>query len=116
MQRQKTTVDGAHDLPVRACLPALREVLAERHAVLTAEPGSGKTTLVPLLLLDEPWLADSGIVMLEPRRPAARMAAHRMAQLLGEEAGETVGYLTRLDTKRGPGTRVLVMTEAIFVP
>lgn len=115
MQRQKTTVDGAHDLPVRACLPALREVLAERHAVLTAEPGSGKTTLVPLLLLDEPWLADSGIVMLEPRRPAARMAAHRMAQLLGEPVGQRVGYQVRFERKTSPATRIEVVTEGLLL-
>ncbi len=67
------------DLPIHAALPELRDALAQGHAVLSAPPGSGKTTVVPLALLDEPWLAGRRVVMLEPRRLAARAAAARMA-------------------------------------
>jgi ATP-dependent helicase HrpB len=82
--------------------------------VLEAPPGAGKTTLVPLALLDEPWLAGRTIVMLEPRRVAARAAAYRMAQMLGEGVGETVGYRISLETRTGPRTRVEVVTEALL--
>lgn len=103
------------DLPVAACVPALSRRLAQGHAVLTAEPGSGKTTLVPLMLLDAPWLEDRRIVMLEPRRPAARMAAHRMAQLLGEAVGERVGYQVRFERKVTQATRIEVLTEGLLL-
>lgn len=103
------------DLPIHAVLPDLLEALAHRNgAVLIAPPGAGKTTAVAPALLDQPWCSGS-VIVLSPRRVAARAAAERMAQLLSEEAGETVGYLTRLDSKRSARTRVLVMTEAIFV-
>src|SRR5574344_1249469 len=102
-------------LPIDAALPALRAALAERHeAVLEAPPGAGKTTRVPLALLDEPWLAGQRIVMLEPRRLAARAAAERLASELGEPVGETVGYRIRLDSKVGPRTRIEVVTEGIL--
>lgn len=102
-------------LPIDAALPALRAALAERHeAVLEAPPGAGKTTRVPLALLDEPWLAGQRIVMLEPRRLAARAAAERLASELGERVGETVGYRIRLDSKVGPRTRIEVVTEGIL--
>lgn len=102
-------------LPIDAALPALRAALAERHeAVLEAPPGAGKTTRVPLALLDEPWLAGQTIVMLEPRRLAARAAAERLASELGERVGETVGYRIRLDSKVGPNTRIEVVTEGIL--
>jgi ATP-dependent helicase HrpB len=81
--------------------------------VLQAPPGAGKTTRVPLALLAEPWLAGR-IVMLEPRRLAARAAARYMARLLGEDVGETVGYRVRLDTRIGPRTRVEVVTEGVL--
>ena len=84
------------------------------NAVLQAPPGAGKTTVVPLALLGEPWLGDSKIVMLEPRRLAARAAAHRMAQLLGERVGESVGYRVRRDTRVGPRTRIEVVTEGVL--
>ncbi|HKX08404.1 MAG TPA: ATP-dependent helicase HrpB [Stellaceae bacterium] len=84
-------------------------------AVLEAPPGAGKTTLVPLELVDQPWLERRRIVMLEPRRLAARAAARRMAAMLGERVGDTVGYRTRLDTKVGPKTRLEVVTEGILV-
>ncbi|MEM9464500.1 MAG: ATP-dependent helicase HrpB [Actinomycetota bacterium] len=103
------------DLPVEVCLDDLRAALADAgQAVLTAEPGAGKTTIVPLRLLDEPWLDGRTIVMLEPRRMAARAAARRMAALLGEEPGQTVGWITRDDRAVGPTTRLLVVTEGVL--
>ena len=102
-------------LPIDEVLPALRQALRERHeAVLEAPPGAGKTTRVPLALLNEPWLAGQKIVMLEPRRLAARAAAERLASELGEKVGETVGYRIRLDSKVGPNTRIEVVTEGIL--
>ncbi|MDX9665385.1 ATP-dependent helicase HrpB [Pseudomonas sp. P5_152] len=102
-------------LPIDEVLPALREALATRHeAVLEAPPGAGKTTRVPLALLNEPWLAGQTILMLEPRRLAARAAAERLASELGEKVGETVGYRIRLDSKVGPATRIEVVTEGIL--
>ena len=102
-------------LPIDEVLPALRQALRERHeAVLEAPPGAGKTTRVPLALLNEPWLAGQRIVMLEPRRLAARAAAERLASELGEKVGETVGYRIRLDSKVGPTTRIEVVTEGIL--
>jgi ATP-dependent helicase HrpB len=102
-------------LPIHAVLPDLLAVLRERaSAVLIAPPGAGKTTAVAPALLAEPWCTGA-VILLSPRRVAARAAAERMAELLGEQAGETVGYLTRLDSKRSARTRVLVVTEAIFV-
>ncbi|MEX3774005.1 ATP-dependent helicase HrpB [Pseudomonas sp. MYb118] len=102
-------------LPIDEVLPALREALATRHeAVLEAPPGAGKTTRVPLALLDEAWLAGQTILMLEPRRLAARAAAERLASELGEKVGETVGYRIRLDSKVGPSTRIEVVTEGIL--
>ena len=96
-------------------IPALRAALiAGSSAVLQAPPGAGKTTHVPLALLDEPWLAGSKILMLEPRRLAARAVTHRMAQLLGERAGDTVGYRVRRDTRVGSRTRIEVVTEGIL--
>jgi ATP-dependent helicase HrpB len=102
-------------LPVNAVLPGLLAALREgTGAVLIAPPGAGKTTAVAPALLSEPWCTGT-VILLSPRRVAARAAAERMAEQLGEQAGETIGYLTRLDSKRGAGTRILVMTEAIFV-
>jgi ATP-dependent helicase HrpB len=102
-------------LPIDEVLPALREALATRHeAVLEAPPGAGKTTRVPLALLNEPWLAGQTILMLEPRRLAARAAAERLASELGEKVGETVGYRIQLDSKVGPKTRIEVVTEGIL--
>ncbi|NKQ11108.1 ATP-dependent helicase HrpB [Pseudomonas sp. SST3] len=102
-------------LPIDQALPALRQALSERdEAVLEAPPGAGKTTRVPLALLNEPWLAGQSIVMLEPRRLAARAAAERLASELGEKVGETVGYRIRLDSRVGPQTRIEVVTEGIL--
>ncbi len=85
------------------------------NLVIQAPPGSGKTTLIPLALLDEAWLSGRSIIMLEPRRLAARMAARRMAYLLGEAVGETVGYRVRLESKVGPRTRIEVVTDGVFL-
>jgi ATP-dependent helicase HrpB len=102
-------------LPIEAALPALKQTLASgRAAVLEAPPGAGKTTLVPLALLGEPWMAGKKLLMLEPRRVAARAAAARMASLLGEAVGETVGYRVRLDAKVGAKTRIEVVTEGLL--
>jgi ATP-dependent helicase HrpB len=102
-------------LPVEEILPALRTALMGRtSAVLVAPPGAGKTTVVPLRLLDAPWLDGRKIVMLEPRRLAARAAAERMAQTLGERVGDTVGYRVRMQSKISAKTRIEVVTEGVF--
>ena len=96
-------------------VPALRDALAAAgHAVLQAPPGAGKTTIVPLRLVDEPWLDGGRIVVLEPRRLAARAAAHRMAALLDEDVGATVGLQTRDERRIGRSTRIEVVTEGIL--
>jgi len=103
------------DLPVTAVLPALATALAgHSSAVLVAPPGAGKTTLVPLALLDAPWLGQGRIVLLEPRRLAARAAARRMAELLGEEPGGAVGYAMRMENRVSARTKILVVTEGVL--
>lgn len=103
-------------LPVEEALPDLLAALdAAGTAVLVAPPGAGKTTLVPLALLQRTWVGTGRIIVLEPRRIAARMAARRMADLVGEAVGETVGYRVRLDTKVGPRTRIEVVTEGLYL-
>ncbi|MES0874793.1 ATP-dependent helicase HrpB [Sinimarinibacterium thermocellulolyticum] len=102
------------DLPVVEAVPRLRTALAQGCAVLSAPPGSGKTTVIPLALLDEAWLAGQRIVMLEPRRVAARAAAARMASLCGEAVGETVGYQVRFERKVSARTRIEVVTEGLL--
>jgi ATP-dependent helicase HrpB len=102
-------------LPIEAVLPEILQTLQDRpNLVLTAPPGAGKTTRIPLALLNSRWLQDKKLLMLEPRRLAARAAAHRMAVTLNESVGETVGYRMRLDTKVGPTTRIEVVTEGIL--
>ncbi len=103
-------------LPIQAVLPEIQQALAERHElVLEAPPGAGKTTRVPLALLDQRWLGDSKIIMLEPRRIAARSAAVYMAGLLGESVGETVGYRMRLQSRVSSATRIEVVTDGILL-
>ncbi len=103
-------------LPITEKLAALAAALETgNRAVLSAPPGAGKTTLVPLHLLDQPWREDSRIILLEPRRLAARAAASRMAALLGETVGGTVGYRMRLDNRISARTRIEVVTEGVFV-
>lgn len=115
--------DAPPDLPVVEVLPALASALSGEHAraILVAPPGAGKTTLAPLWLLeagndaaDGAWLAGQRIVMLEPRRLATRAAAQRMASLLGEQVGATVGYQTRDERRIGPSTRIEVVTEGVL--
>jgi len=102
-------------LPINEALPALTDALAgHTRVLLQAPPGAGKSTIVPLALLDSTWLGPKKILMLEPRRIAARAVAGRMAQLLGEPVGKTVGYRTRLDTRVGRDTRIEVVTEGIL--
>src|SRR5690554_5391915 len=102
-------------LPIDEIIEKLQSELARgTRAVLVAPPGAGKTTRVPLALLDAPWRGDGKIIMLEPRRLAARAAARRMAQTLGEAVGETIGYRVRLDTKVSAKTRIEVVTEGVF--
>lgn len=102
-------------LPIHAVLELVKATIAESPAiVLAAPPGAGKTTVVPLALLDQPWLGGRKILLLEPRRLAARAAADRMAGMLGETAGKTVGYRTRLQSRIGPMTRIEVVTEGVF--
>ena len=102
-------------LPIVAVLPELRDALsAHRCVVLEAPAGAGKSTVVPLALLDSGWLGDGRILMLEPRRIATRAVASRMATLLGEDVGDTVGFRTRLETRVGPRTRIEVVTEGIL--
>ncbi|MDF2634054.1 MAG: ATP-dependent helicase HrpB [Pelosinus sp.] len=102
-------------LPIDDILPALRKIIGStKNTVLMASPGAGKTTRLPLGLLAEPWLAGKKILILEPRRLAARAAARHMAALLGEQVGGTVGYRVRMDTCIGPKTSVEVITEGIL--
>jgi ATP-dependent helicase HrpB len=102
-------------LPIESALPELLATLAtSRNAVLQAPPGAGKSTRVPLALLDAHWAQNKKIVMLEPRRLATRAVATRMSHTLGEPVGRTVGYRTRLETRVGPTTRIEVVTEGIL--
>ncbi len=106
----------ASELPIEPILPRLRGALrGGRGVVLQAPPGAGKTTRVPLALLDEDWLQRRRIIMLEPRRLATRAAARRMASTLGENVGETVGYRMRMDSRVGAATRIEVVTDGIFI-
>ena len=101
-------------LPINSVLPELKEALRSGSAILAAPPGSGKTTLVPLALLEEPWLQKKKIVILEPRRLATRAAAARMATLMGEPVSRTIGYQIRFDRRVSPATRIEVVTEGIL--
>src|SRR5215831_7239676 len=102
-------------LPIDAATPDLVAALARgTTSVLVAPPGAGKTTRVPLVLADEPWAAGKKILVLEPRRLAARAAASRMAKTLGEKVGDTVGYRVRFGTMVSKRTRIEVITEGVF--
>ncbi len=102
-------------LPIEQILPRLQATLRERpNAVLVAPPGAGKTTGVPLALKDEPWTDGRKLIVLEPRRLAARAAAARMASTLGENVGQTVGYRVRMQSKVSAATRIEVVTEGVF--
>jgi ATP-dependent RNA helicase HrpB len=106
---------ASEPLPIDDVLPELRAALvAGPNAVLVAPPGAGKTTRVPLVLLHEPWIGSRRIILLEPRRLAARAAAERMATTLGEKVGDTVGLRVRHETRIGPRTRIEVVTEGVF--
>lgn len=103
------------DLPVTEIIPAVRKQLSEQNTlVVTAPPGAGKSTLLPLALLEEPWLEGKKIIMLEPRRLAARSIASRMADLLGEETGETIGFRIRFENRISAATKLEVVTEGIL--
>ena len=102
-------------LPIDEALPELTHALASNNSVvLQAPPGAGKSTVVPLVLLDEPWMAGKRLLMLEPRRLAARAVAHRMAQTLKQSVGATVGYRMRMDTRVSRDTRIEVVTEGVL--
>ncbi len=103
------------DLPVLEAIPAVEAALADiGRAILVAPPGAGKTTVLPIALLDADWLGDQRIVMLEPRRLATRAAARRIATLTGTEVGDLVGYQTRDERHIGRNTRIEVVTEGIL--
>src|SRR3981189_1674424 len=102
-------------LPIHEALPTLKAALAERSAaVLVAPPGAGKTTVVPLELLAESWVAAGKIIVRDPRRRAARAAAERRASTLGEPVGQTVGFRVRMQSKVSAATRIEVVTEGVF--
>jgi ATP-dependent helicase HrpB len=108
-------LQASADFPINAALPTLSEALSRRRqTLLEAPPGAGKSTIVPLFLLDSAWLHDQKILMLEPRRIAARAVAKRMAALLGEPVGRRVGFRTRLETQVSASTRIEVVTEGIL--
>lgn len=110
-----TAPSFASRLPIDDVLVKLREALARSAAaVLVAPPGAGKTTRVPLALLGEPWVAGRSIILLEPRRLAARAAAERMATTLGESVGQTIGLRVRLESRVSNATRIEVVTEGVF--
>ncbi|WP_297442106.1 ATP-dependent helicase HrpB [Sulfurimonas sp.] len=103
-------------LPIFQVLDQLKDALTQNNkAILQAPPGAGKSTMVPISLLDEAWLEKKMIIMLEPRRVAARMVARQMAKLLGEKLGERVGYQVKMQSVKSHKTQILVVTEAILV-
>lgn len=110
------TFDPFHiDLPVKEIIPEVRHQLGQHNTlIVNAPPGAGKSTLLPLALLNEPWLQGQKIIMLEPRRLAAKTIAQRMAELLGEEAGQTIGYRIRFENRVSAATRIEVVTEGIL--
>ncbi|MBF0545760.1 MAG: DEAD/DEAH box helicase [Candidatus Riflebacteria bacterium] len=104
------------DLPITPSLGKIREILSSNSSlVLTASPGAGKTTLIPLALLEAPWTQGKKIVMLEPRRIATKAAAHRMASILESRVGDVVGYQIRFEKRSGPQTRLEILTEGLLM-
>jgi len=102
-------------LPITQVIPEVKDKLLSNHRlVLQAPPGAGKTTALPLALLDEPWLKGKKIIMLEPRRLAVRSSAARMAEMLGEKVGERVGYQIKMDSVQSKATKILIVTEGIL--
>ncbi len=102
-------------LPITHVIPEVKEKLRQHNRlILQAPPGAGKTTALPLALLDEPWLEGKTIIMLEPRRLAVRMSALRMAEMLGEKVGERVGYQIKMDSQYSKKTKILIVTEGIL--
>lgn len=111
----KSVPNSMTTFPIDSLIPQLKQALIENNnVILSAQPGAGKTTRVPLALLEEPWLQGKKILMLEPRRIAARNAAYFMAKSLNEAVGQTVGYRMRLDSKVSSKTRIVVITEGIL--
>src|SRR6186713_3353248 len=105
----------AEDLPIIKLIPEIKQKLSAHNLiVLQAPPGAGKSTILPLQLVDEPWLAGKKILMLEPRRLAARSVAVRMADLRKEQAGEVIGYRVRFESVVSARTRIEVVTEGIL--
>jgi len=103
------------NLPITQVIPDVKKQLqTNNRLVLQAPPGAGKTTALPLALLNEPWLEGKKIIMLEPRRLAVRSSAARMADLLGEKVGERVGYQIKMDSKQSSKTQILIVTEGIL--
>lgn len=103
------------NLPINQVIPEIKEkLLHHTHLVLQAPPGAGKTTALPLALLNEPWLEGKKIIMLEPRRLAVRSSASRMAELLGEKIGQRVGYQIKMESVQSKATQILIVTEGIL--
>ena len=103
-------------LPIHEVLQDIKDSLnSNQTLILEAPPGAGKSTVVPISLLGETWLGDKIIIMLEPRRVAARMVATQMANLIGEEVGKSVGYQVKMDSCFTKETKILLVTEAILV-
>ncbi|TND10012.1 MAG: ATP-dependent helicase HrpB [Bacteroidetes bacterium] len=103
------------ELPIHACIPQIKKSLAENNTlILQAPPGAGKSTVLPLHLLDENWLGGKKTLLLEPRRLAARAVASRLASQLNEDVGETVGYRIRFENRTGKNTRLEILTEGIL--
>lgn len=102
-------------LPITQIIPEVKEkLLSNQRLVLQAPPGAGKTTALPLALLDEPWLRGKKIIMLEPRRLAVRSSAARMAELLGERVGQRIGYQIKMESIQSKETQILIVTEGIL--
>ena len=104
------------NLPINNVLDNIKSnFITNQTLILQAPPGAGKSTVVPISLLNEPWLEDKIIIMLEPRRVAARMVASQMAKLLNENIGQRIGYQIKMDSCKSSKTQILVVTEAILV-